>query len=363
LAGAECLNVVKTTKALKALRNDWDDLCTRSKCRFSQSYIWCWTTWEAVHRRRKPRLHCITAHDRARLVLIWPFVVYRRPHGYFATPMGCPYGEYPDPLVEDAPDAPRRIEAAWRTLRETCSCDAIRLRHVLDGSELHRLMVRERAKPVSKVANLAVEWRGHDNWESYYCSLDRHDRHDTERRRRRLDELGKVSFEVLEGDECTAAIDWALRRKVEQLDQANRIGGGWLRTKAYRDLLVSAAARGGPQGCLLMFALKLEGQIIATMLCRADQSRLEALNTVYDPAYRRYAAGKIVTLACLKWAFERGLEFDFRNEDAPYKRRWTNRERQAFTYEVPNSMSYTLCHWVPVLTPLIHMYRRRQRKR
>jgi len=362
LAGGDCFKVVKNIKALEALKDDWDDLCTRSNYRFSQSFVWCWTTWEALHGPRKRRLHCIVGHNGARLILIWPFVIYRRSLGFYAKPMGCAYGEYPDPLVEDGPEASRRIEAAWRTLRDTCRCDIIRLRHVLEGSELHRLMARERAKAVSKTINLSVEWRDHDNWESYYRSLGGHERRDTERRHRRFDEVGKVSFEPIEGPQCAPAIDWALARKVEQWDRTNPRGGGWIRTKAFRNVMVWAASRGAPRGRVIMFALKLDDQIIATELCRADDIRLEAVTTVYDPAYSRYAPGKILIQTCLKWAFEHGLEFDFGNGNQPYKRRWTNRERLAITYEVPNSMSYALCYWIPVLTPLIHWHYRRQQK-
>lgn len=362
LAGEDCLKVVTNIKAFRALKDDWDDLCTRSNYRFSQSFVWCRTTWEAMHGWRNSRLHCIATYNRTRLVLIWPFVVHRRPHGYFAAPLGYVHGESPDPLVEDGPEANRRIEVAWRTLRDTCRCDVIRLRHVLEGSELHHLMVRERVKAVSKTMNLSVEWCDHDNWESYYRNRPRHDRHDLERRRRRLGEVGKVSFETIEGPQCAPAIDWALARKGEQWDRTNPRGGGWIRTKAFRNLLVWAASRGGPRGRVIMFALKLDDHIIATRLGRVDDICLEAVTTVYDPAYSRYAPGRILLLKCLKWAFEHGLEFDFGYGNQPHKRRWINRERLAITYEVPNSRSYALCYWIPVLMPLIHWHRRRQQK-
>ena len=359
LASEDSVKIITNIEAFKALQDDSDDLCTRSNYRFTQRFAWCWTSWEVMHRRRNPRLHlhCIATHDRTRLVLIWPFVVYRRPHGYFAMPLACVYGQSPDPLVENGPEANRRIEAAWRTLRNTCRCDLIRLRYVLEGSELHRLMVRERAKAVSKTINLSVEWRDHDNWESYYRGLEGHDRRDTERCHRRLGEVGKVSFEAIDGPQCTPAIDWALARKNEQWDRNNPRGGGWIRIKAFRDLMVCAALRGIPRGRVIVFALKLDDHIIATLLCYVDDICLEGISTVYDPAYSLYAPGKILQLKCLKWAFEHGLEFDFGNGDQPHKRRWANRERSAITYEVPNSMSHAIGSWFPVLTPVINTYR------
>ena len=361
-AGEDSVEIVTKIEAFKALQHDWDDLCARSNYRFSQGFAWCWSTWEALHRRRRRRLHCIVIRRGGRFVLVRPFVVYRRSFGTVAAPLGFAYGDYPDPLVENGPEANRRIEAAWRALRDTCRCDIIRLRHVLKGSDLHRLMVRERAKPVSRATNLKVEWHGHADWESYYRSTKGRNRQDTERRRRRLGERGKVSFEMIEGPQCAPAIDWTLTNKVKLFTQANRHAGGWLKSKAYRNVWIWSAARGDPRGRVLVFALKLDGQIIATQLCRVDEIRVEAVESAYDEAYNRYGPGTILKSDCLKWAFERGLEFDFRNGRHTHKERWVNRARSAITYEVPNSKLFALRDWFPVLTPLIHRVRPAQRR-
>jgi CelD/BcsL family acetyltransferase involved in cellulose biosynthesis len=352
--------IVTDIQAFEALQGEWEDLCLRSRQhRFSQSFVWCWTTWEAVEGPRGRRLHCIVARNRGRVVLIWPFIVFRKSFPFVAAPLGCTYSEYPEPLVEDGPEADQRIEAAWRTLRDTCGCDLIKLRYVREGSNLHRLMVGKvgkRVKIVSRIANLYVSWHGYENWESYYRGLHKGVRQDIERRRRRLDERGRVTFEVIEGAQCMPAIDWTLANKVRQLAQTNR-RGRWLETKAYRNLLVGAASRSSPQGGVVMFVLKLDDRIIATVLCRVDKMRVEPLNTVYDAAFSKYAPGKILWGFSLKWAFERNLEFDMRGGNEPYKKRWANRESEAITYEVANSVWYALCLWSPAMMPLVRSYR------
>jgi CelD/BcsL family acetyltransferase involved in cellulose biosynthesis len=360
----ECdsFEIVRRSEAFKALQYDWEDLCGRSsRYRFSQSFVWCWTTWEVVHEPRKRHLHCIIARNGGRPVLIWPLVIYRSSFPSLAAPLVC-FGEYPDPLVEEGPEAGLRIKAAWRTLRETCGCDLIRLRHVREGSELHRLMIGERAKIVSKVTNLQVDWNRHDNWESYYRTLRKGDRREIERRRRRLDELGNVTFEVIEGSQCEQVIDWALANKVEQLVRTNRRGGNWLRTKAYRNLLVWAASRSGPCGRVVTLTLKLDGRLIATQWCRVDEARVEHLNTVYDPAYSKFGPGTILRGECLKWAFEHHLEVDMKGGDYHHKRRWANRESRSITYDVAISTSYALGLRFPAMRPLIHSYRAARRK-
>ena len=277
----DVFEIVKDAEAFKALKGDWEDLCARSsQSRFSQSFVWCWTTWETVERPRGRRLHCIVARNRCRIVLIWPFIVYPKSFLFTASPLGSAYSEYPDPLVEDGPETDTRIEAAWRTLCDTCGCDLIKLPYVREGSELHRLIVGKtgkKAKIVSRVANLYVSWHNYDNWQSYYRGRSSKDRREDGRRRRRLSERGKVTLEIIEGANCAASVEWAIANKVKQLALTNRRGGSWLKTKAYRNLLVGAATRSSLEGKIVMFVLKLDDQnVIRGTNLRLDDVRARA---------------------------------------------------------------------------------------
>ena len=217
LKSEDRFEVVTDIHAFKALRTDWDDLGGRSsQHRFSQSFVWCWTTWEAVEGPRGRRLHCIVGRDRSRIVLIWPFIVQRKSFPFVAAPLGCSYTEYPDPLVEDGPEADQRVETAWRTLRDTCGCDMINLRYVREGSQLHRLLVGEmgsKARIVSGVANHHVTWQEHENWESYCRGLPGKDRNENGRLRRRMEERGRVTFEVITGPQSSPAIELGPRQQ------------------------------------------------------------------------------------------------------------------------------------------------------
>jgi CelD/BcsL family acetyltransferase involved in cellulose biosynthesis len=354
-------DVVTDVDAFKALESDWDDLCARSsQVRFSQSFAWCWTTWQAVERPRGRRLHCIVGRNGDRVVMIWPLIVSEKSFLLVASPLGCAYSEYPDPLVEDSCEAIKRIEAAWQTLRNTCGCDMIRFRYVRHESPLHHFLigkVGKQAREVVRVPNLSVSWDNHETWEKYYQSLQSKNRAENERCRRRLEERGKVAFEVVEGAHCAPIIEWALANKVEQLNRTGRRGGHWLKTKAYRNLLVWTASQASPHGALMVFVLKVNNQIIATLIFRVDKFRIEFLNTVYDAAYRRYGPGKILLDHAIKWAFERGLTLDMRGGDEGYKKEWANSESTAITYEVDLSALYKLCRRYPAVTPLFRNYR------
>lgn len=354
-------DVVTDVEAFKALEGEWDDLCERAnQFRFSQSFAWCWATWEAVERPRGRRLHCIVGRNQDRIVLIWPFVVSERPFPLAASPLGCAYTEYPDPLVEGGPEAVARIEAAWQTLRKTCGCDMIRFRFVRHRSPLHDFLTSKlgkEAKETFRVANLSVSWNDYETWEDYCRTLKRKTWTENERHRRRLEERGKVAFEVVEATHCAPIIEWALANKIEQLKRSGRRAGDWLRTTAYRDLLVWTASRPAPHGRSVVFALKFDGQVIATEICRVDKFRLELLNTVYDAAYKSYGPGKILLSLVLEWAFERGLTSDLRIGNEAYKKEWANSESALITYEVAISALYKLCRRYPAATPLARKFR------
>jgi CelD/BcsL family acetyltransferase involved in cellulose biosynthesis len=350
--------IVDNFDAFKCLKGDWEALSARiSQLRFSQSFVWCCTSWEAVEGPRGRSLHCVVARNRGRAVLIWPFTLYRKSYLVVAAPLGCVYSEYPEPLVEPGPEAEQRIDAAWDVLRKRCGCDVITLRHVREGSAVHRLMCRNKEKPILRKANHYVKWRGHETWESYARTLSTMDlSSDTRRRQRRLEERGTVTFDVVEGPECAPVIDWTLTEKVKQLARTNR-RGPWLGSRAYRDLLIGGASRGGRWGRVAAFVLKFENQIIATQLARIDQSRIEALVMVYDGAFSRYGPGKTLQLASLRWAFERGLEFDLRGGDEPYKRRLATHETSVFNFRCVNSALYAACLRCPGLVPFARRYR------
>jgi CelD/BcsL family acetyltransferase involved in cellulose biosynthesis len=353
--------VVTDAHSLEALRESWDDLSSRcSQHRFSQSFLWCRTSWEVVEGPRGYGLHCIVARNQDRVVLIWPFVVDRRSFPSVATPLGCTYSEYPDPLVEDGSEAYRRIEAAWRTLRRTCGCDLIKLRFVGDGSLLSRLLsgMGRTAKIVSRVVNHRVTRRGHENWISYFSGVPAKDRSEIGRRRRQLERSGAVTFTIVTGEECAAAIDWALANKIEQLARTNRSGGDWLSTQAYRNLLVRAASQSSPLGRVVVFVLKLDEKIIATLIGRVDKVRVEGLNTVYDAAYS--GAGRMLLCDVLKWTFAHELDFDMRGGNEAYKRTWSNQKSKARSFDVANTTLYQLYRWSPAIRPYVRILGRKR---
>jgi len=323
---------------IRALEPHWDALHERSSDRrFSRSFAWCWATWEKVEEPRGHRLWVLVAREGSRTTLIWPFVISHDLFWSLARPLGAAYGEYAGPVIEDA-SAATRLATAWGEVRATCGADVITMPWVRAGSDLHSLLEsRHDTRATGSVPTLAVEWSRAQDWDGYMRTRAADLRRHVRKGRRELMQLGRLELEVAEGGpRCVEVVDWILPRKVEQLMRTGR-RGPWLQTAAYRNLLCAVATCTSPSGNLATFALKLDGRILAATMARRDSLRVEMLNTVFDPAYARYRVGHLLTAEALHWAYERGLDFDMRIGDYPYKRLWCNAACDTLTYVCINS--------------------------
>lgn len=332
--------IVADPLALEALRSQWDALYQRAaQPYFSQSFPWCWTSWQIVGKPRGRCLHCLVARRNGRVVLIWPFVVHRAGPWSLARPLGPETSEYSDVLVEEGPQADARIAAAWQVLRRTCRCDIIALPLVRSTSKLHQTLSVQATPAFFETDPTSYVSRANfDTWEAYERSLGSDTRRKIARTRRRLKEKGELVFEpVVEPDQCEGVIDWILRQKQERLVET-RLKNPWLHTPEYRSFLAAmASAPPAPSGRLIISVLRLDGAVIAADIARVDKTRIEGINKVFDPDFGPYGLGQMLQEDCLKWAFAQGRDFDFRLGSETYKRHWANGTCDVVSYEFANS--------------------------
>jgi CelD/BcsL family acetyltransferase involved in cellulose biosynthesis len=321
------------------LKPHWDNLFHKSAdYNFSQSFEWCSTSWKIGSEPQRHKLYCLVGWVDDRVIIIWPFVGQRRALWSFARPLGTETTEYSDVLVEDGPEADCWVVLALQKLRTTCRSDVITLPNVRAGSRLHRILSRERPMSVEVSPISSVSWDGYQEWENYYRSLHRDFRYLLRNRRRRLAERGNLTFEaVTEHGQYSPIIDWLFLHKTEWLMRTNH-SSPWQDTEIYKKQLIAVAAESKGIGHVMLFVLKLEGEIIAAVLGRISQSSAETVVAAFDQTYSKYGPGQLLYEDILKWAFERRLEFDFRIGDDRYKRSWINRKSEAITFRFINSI-------------------------
>jgi CelD/BcsL family acetyltransferase involved in cellulose biosynthesis len=175
------------------------------------------------------------------------------------------------------------------------------------------------------------------DWRSYRESLDRKARKDVERRRRRLDEQGSVSVDFVDGQT-------GLQRLLDEGFELE--GSGWKRERGsaitsdarthrfYTEIARWASTR----GWLVLAFLRLDDKAIAFDLCLESGGASYVLKGGFDPAFRRFAPGMVLTYEALRRAFEQGLaSYELLGTDDRYKLVWTRTVRERVRFQAFSS--------------------------
>lgn len=330
------LSALSSASELDALAGEWDELAARCPGYFfSQTYRWAAAAWRHVGEPRGRTLHCLTLRAQGRLVAVWPLVVERRGALEVVRPLGPEASEYCAPLIEPGAEQPSRTKRLWR--------EAARL------SDLAMLPNVRAGTPLADLLKTAGLWRAPDtaspapfilrtdyaDWPAYQASLSGSMRRRMRRARAKLPKPSVFALEARDGG--AGLIDWMLAGKQRWL-AGRGAHSDWIGRPDYRDFLATLATEPhdpthDPSGALL-FTLRVDGKLIASKLATIDPGRLEIQMDVYDPEWRDSAPGRLLTEYCLQWAFERGLDFDFRIGEETYKLDWAPHSCDVVTWYV-----------------------------
>jgi CelD/BcsL family acetyltransferase involved in cellulose biosynthesis len=200
----------------------------------------------------------------------------------------------------------------------------------------------ERARRLVLVRTLersrAVVVRG--EWSSYERSLGGGLRRDVGRRRRRLDELGRVTLDITEHAErldTPLAEAFALENSAWKAQRGTAIASRPETATFYTQVARWAAER----GWLRLIFLRLDGRPVAFHFAIEHAGIYFPLKGGFDPEFGGYSPGQLIIRETLKRAFAIGLQrYEFLGGDADYKRRWATRANdriliQAFTPTLP----------------------------
>jgi CelD/BcsL family acetyltransferase involved in cellulose biosynthesis len=237
------------------------------------------------------------------------------------------------PIAEDEPasralfagalaESPRRLQLSF--LPENSSLEV--LREVANG---YRLSTR------NLVDALYVETDG--DWDSYLAGRSRNLRHGVERLRRRLQEQGELTLELVDGSEdLEAHLDrgWELEASGWKAQQGTAVGASPDARRFFAQLSEWAVR----SRCLLLAFLCLDGRAIAFTYCFEAGGRTYALKSGIDESLARLGPGSVLTAELIERAFKLGLQsYEFLKGRHAYKLRWATGERhwmetQAFAH-------------------------------
>jgi CelD/BcsL family acetyltransferase involved in cellulose biosynthesis len=331
-AGALTVEAVTDEAGFRALEPAWNRLADDAGLEHPfLRHAWVAAWWSAFGAGAE--LHVVLVHDGRRLIALAPLMLSRcRMYGVSVRRLSFLANDHAprfDVLVLERHAEVYR--ALWEHVVGVPGWDVLQLADVPRGSrtldELTRLAEAD-GFPTGVWPSLEspyVPVRG--SWDDYQRCLKPKHRSNLRNRLRRLERLGPVSLEVVDGGEALpAALEDGLRLE----------SSGWKREAGtailcladvqafYRGLAESAAR----EGWLRLFFLRAGDARVAFEFDLLCAGRLYVLKLGHDPEYAAYSPQNLLCSLVLREAFSAGLaEFDFTGPGEDWKREWTRETR------------------------------------
>jgi CelD/BcsL family acetyltransferase involved in cellulose biosynthesis len=153
------------------------------------------------------------------------------------------------------------------------------------------------------------------DWDSYLARLNKKDRHELRRKRRRLEEAGGWSVVESTPETLDADLDTFFRLHASSM----RAKADFL-TEAVRRFFSHIALHLARLGWLSLRSLIFEGKPVAAVLGFKYRGRLHLYNSGYDPEYNHLSVGFVLMSEQIRMAIEEQMtEVDFLRGNEKYK--------------------------------------------
>jgi CelD/BcsL family acetyltransferase involved in cellulose biosynthesis len=174
-------------------------------------------------------------------------------------------------------------------------------------------------------------------FDAYAAGLPRKQRKEIGRLRRRLEAEGELSVGFEDGSERLDDLlreGFAVEGSGWKAEQGSAIASQPETLAFYTEVARWAAAR----GWLRLAFLRLDGRALAFDLCIEAGGSAYVLKGGFDPEYRRFGPGVVLTYESLSRAFDEGLAtYEFLGDADSYKLVWTDTTRERRRLQVFSS--------------------------
>jgi len=292
------------------LRPAWDALWRRADGNHAQASATCLSAWRHIAARRGGRLHVLACFEDGALVAIWPLVRRRQAAWHVLTQLGPLAAEFSDMLVEDYPGRDARVAAIWRCVRTRSRADLIMLPFVKSATPLGVLLAAsDLARTTEPDVAPYVAWRKRDGWEQYYGTLGASGRKVQNKKRRQLQGLGELRFEVVRDPQrLPALVQWLMQEKRVWAGRAGK-HGPWLSSSPYEQFLVHLTTERNV-GAGFMFLLTLDGEPVAGQFAMEGERHIDWIIAGFSAAMAGYSPGMVLNEYCLRYARDHALRVE-----------------------------------------------------
>ena len=160
-------------------------------------------------------------------------------------------------------------------------------------------------------------------WNEFLEIMDPKQRHEIKRKLRRLEEAGRVEYDVTDDIEVIPqTIDTFLN-----LFRESREDKACFLTTRRESFFRSVSKCMGEAGILKLSILRLASSPVASVMYFDYHDRVSLYNSGYDPQYSSLSVGLLSKILCIKDSIEKGRKvFDFMKGAEPYKYRMGGKE-------------------------------------
>jgi CelD/BcsL family acetyltransferase involved in cellulose biosynthesis len=302
---------------------EWDELADRLRAAPFLRPGW-FAAWrrafgsgrlEIIAARRGGRLVAVAALERKRIVL-------RSPTNWH-TPVWAPLAEDAEALRATAQAMVERAQP-WLSLGfvDVGSEELEACRNATTGC-------RTRMYTLERSPYVALQ----ETWEEYERRLTAKRRSNLKRLQRRLEERGRVAFDVHDGrSDLAALLDEGFR--VEASGWKGKRGTAIGSTPETRLFYEEVAAWAANRGSLRLAFLRLDGRALAFDFAIEEVGAHSLLKTGFDQAWRSFAPGVLLRQRMIARAFGQGLDtYEFLGDATDWKLEWVDSTRERVALE------------------------------
>jgi CelD/BcsL family acetyltransferase involved in cellulose biosynthesis len=321
------IDELTTTEELEALEPAWADLWSRAPAATPfQAPAWLIPWWRHIG---GGRLRVLAARAGGRLVGLLPMFLQQAPEGEKLLPLGIAISDYLDALYEDGHGPEVAAAMLWHLAERHRDWHVCELHPLPAGSPLLEAPgtpeYASEALPFEPCLVVEIPPEA--------ASL----RHVLPKRMRknlryfgaRAARLGRISFETATVASVPEMLDALFELHATRWAREGR--PGVLAGPAIRAFHDAAAPALLSAGLLRLYALRLDGRIIAVLHAMHANRRAYCYMSGFDPDLAEISPGTLILAHAVEQAIgERAFEVDFLRGREPYKYFWGVRERPCY---------------------------------
>lgn len=193
-------------------------------------------------------------------------------------------------------------------------------------------IARERGyRVLSEAENVTLEMALPTTWEEYLAMLSAKQRHEVQRKLRRLEETGKAAYRCHESRQAVSeAMDTFLK-----LFSLSREEKASFMTEEKAVFFRQVADEMAKKGLLRLGTLEFDGQPAAMIMAFDYDDAIYLYNSGYDPRYDHLSVGILSKLLCIRESIERGKKkWDFLKGKETYKYHLGGREVPVYRCQI-----------------------------